>query len=235
MSDLEQFFQERKLELVEYNDFLNNVVELIEDAHSKPEQTSPELIEQFKKQLPIFKSQVILMLYNLIEGTVNKAITSIFDEVTDANLSHTELSEHLQKIWLKYLTLNVDDDGKHLERILVVNQFVNEPVAIELVKFRSNNKSYFGAGSLDSKRIEDIFKKFSIGIDIKEFKLQEIKSDRNSLTHGEKSFTSVGQEKTVSELLISSGKVLVYLDHFIEKIIFYIEGEFFKNQDVDEL
>ena len=88
MSELELFFEERKAELTKSNDFMIYIKTLVDEAVEKPEQTSPLLIEHFKEQLPVLKSQKILMLYNLIEGTVNKAISSIFDQVNDSNLNH---------------------------------------------------------------------------------------------------------------------------------------------------
>lgn len=216
MSDLEAFFIERKVELNSFNTFLISV-------ENNPTCSS---------QLPIFKSQVILMLYNLVEGTVNKAITTIFDTVSDANLKQTDLSDHLQKIWLKHLLLNIDDSGQHESRITNVNKFVNDNVIIELDEFRQNNKSYFGAGSLDSKKIKGIFKKFSIDISVAEFKLQEIKTERNFLAHGEKSFTEIGQNKTVSELAVNTQKVINYLENFIQEVLSYLQEERFKRAGI---
>ncbi|MBL4911176.1 MAG: hypothetical protein JKX78_14330 [Alteromonadaceae bacterium] len=225
MLEIETFFDERKTELIKYAAFLRRLERRINKAQSSSEIA---LIMPLKDQLPVFKSQAILMTYNLIEGTINKAISQIFDKVSDANLKHNELSDHLQKIWLKYLTLNIDDGGKHKERITDINQFISSTVELELLEFRKKNKSYFGAGSLDSKRIENIFLKFSIQLTAKEFKLQEIKNDRNFLAHGEKSFTEVGQGKTVSEIVINCRKVIEYLKKLIEQIRNYIVTESFK-------
>lgn len=230
MSDLNLFFEERKTELKKSNDFIIYIRKLIDEAIEKPEQTSPILIEQFKEQLPVFKSQTILMLYNLIEGTINKAISSIFDKVNDSNLNHTDLSTHLQKIWLKHLTLNVDDNGQHEDRIAIANQFVNDPVDIQLNEFRKNNKSYFGAGSLDSQKITNIFKKFSITLGFDEYRLKEIKDERNYLAHGEKSFTEACRDRSEDELIIYSQKVITYLELFIAEITKYINTNLYKNQ-----
>jgi len=131
---------------------------------------------------------------------------------------------------LKHLTLNLGDNGHHEKRITTINKFVNESVIIELNEFRKNNKSYFGAGSLDSLEIEAIFKKFSINLNFKEYKLKEIKDERNFLAHGEKSFNEIGKDKSVSELLANSQKVIDYLEQFIGKVTAYINDKSYKNQ-----
>jgi len=225
MLEIETFFEERQTELIKYAAFLRKLERKINKAQNSSEIA---LIKPLKDQLPVFKSQAILMSYNLIEGTINKAISQIFDTISDANLKHDELSNHLQKIWLKYLTLNTNDDGKHEDRIIAINQFVSDSVELELREFRKKNKSYFGSGSLDSKRISAIFSKFSIQLTATEFKLQEIKIDRNFLAHGEKSFTEVGQGKSVSDIAINCRKVIEYLKKVIEQIKAYVVAESFK-------
>jgi hypothetical protein len=225
MLEIETFFDERQTELIKYAAFLRKLERKINKAQNSSEIA---LIKPLKDQLPVFKSQAILMSYNLIEGTINKAISQIFDKVSEANLKHNELSQHLQKIWLKHLTLNINDNGQHIDRIVAIDQFISSTVDIELGEFRKKNKSYFGAGSLDSKRISDIFDKFSIPLIFEEFKLQEIKRDRNFLAHGEKSFTEVGQGKTVSEIAINCRKVIEYLRKIIEQVKAYVVAESFK-------
>ena len=212
MTDLELFFEERKAELILFTDFLSEI-----DRNNT-----------FNAQIPILKSQVVIMLYNLIEGTVNKAITCIFDEVSDSNLNHEGFSAHIEKIWLKHLTLNIHDNGQHDKRIEDITKFAHAKVKIELEAFRKKNKSYFGAGSLDGKRIGEIFKKFEIELTMQEPKLQEIKINRNFLAHGEKSFTDVGKDKTVPEVINSLTKVFDYLASFIAEIINYLTNQSFK-------
>jgi hypothetical protein len=211
MSELSDFFAERKQEVDAFILFLERI-------DQEP---------NYQNEIKILKSQAILMLYNLIEGTVNKGIETIFDTINDNNLSHDEASQKIRIMWLRYFKLHLDD-GQHVERLSSIDDFINKNINIDISKFREINPRYFKGGSLDSRAIINILKKFSIELDSSEYKLKEIKTERNFLAHGEKSFTEVGQEKTVSDVKVTSSKVIDFLDRYVSKIETYINNEAYK-------
>lgn len=131
-------------------------------------------------------------------------------------------------MWLRYFKLHLDDDGQHVERLSSIDDFINQNINIDISKFREINPSYFKAGSLDSLAIINILKKFSIELDSSEYKLEEIKKERNFLAHGEKSFTEVGQGKTVPDVKSTALKVIHFLDCYVSEIETYINDQSYK-------
>jgi len=212
MSELSDFFAERKQEVDAFILFLEKI-------DQEP---------NYQIEIKILKSQAILMLYNLIEGTVNKGIEFIFDTINDDNLNHDEASQKIRIMWLRYFKLHLDDDGQHVERLSSIDDFINQNINIDISIFRAINPSYFKGGSLDSRAIINILKKFSIELDSSEHKLKEIKKERNFLAHGEKSFTDIGQGKTLSDIRSTEMKVSEFLKQYIFEIEKYINDENYK-------
>lgn len=212
MSDLQDFFDERKQEVDKF-------IQFIERIENEP---------IYSDEIKILKSQAILMLYNLIEGTVNKGITSIFDDINDNSLKHDEASEQVRIMWLRYFKLHLNDNGGHQESLSNINSFISTHVNIDMNIFRENNPSYFKAGTLDSVAIKSILKKFAIDFNSSEYKLQEIKGERNALAHGEKSFIEVGQEKTVADVKNTMTKVIEFLGLYVTEIEKYINEQSYK-------
>jgi len=213
MSDLQIFFDERKQEVDTFIQFIGRVEEQ----------------SIYTEEIKILKSQAILMLYNLIEGTVNKGIETIFNKVSDEALSHHEASHQIRIIWLRYFKLHLDDGGQHVDRLSSFDSFINQQININIAEFRKTNPSYFKGGSLDSAAIKSILKKFTIEFDAFEYKLQEIKEERNFLAHGEKSFTEIGQSKTVAEVKETMSKVIEFLSLYVAEIEKYLNEELYRS------
>ena len=213
MSDLRYFFDERKDEVEQFFIFL----EKIEEDNT------------YSSDMAILKSQAILMLYNLIEGSVNRGIEYIFDSVADCHLQHNELSTDIRVMWFRYFDLHSDDSGRSRESLVELDKFINDIVEINLSQFRKYNKSYFSSGTLDSGAIKKILKKFSIECSFSEHQLQTVKKDRNFLAHGEKSFTEVSQQEALSDIKIKKDKIVVYLNRYVAVIEEYVENERYKS------
>jgi len=212
MNDLRYFFDERKDEVEQFFIFLEKI----------------EQDNTYSSDMAILKSQAILMLYNLIEGSVNKGIEYIFDSVTECSLQHNELSDDIRVMWFRYFDLHSDNDGQTKKSLEKLDKFINNIVEINLGIFRKANKSYFGSGTLDSDVIKGVLKKFSIECDFFEYQLKEIKEDRNFLAHGEKSFIEVSQQKDLSGIKNKKDKIVVYLERYVAVIEAYVEDEKYK-------
>jgi len=214
MSELREYFRVRRNEIVIFISFLEKI-------DQEP---------SYQDEIKILKSQAILMLYNLIEGTVNKGLQCIFDTINDDNLKHNEVSHHIVRIWMIFCDFKLDNKKIKINKSLpLVDSFINNNVDISVDKFRNINSGYFSAGNLDARIIrEDILTKFEIGADIQEDILLEIKEERNFLAHGEKSFTEVGQGKSVPDMKVISNKVIDFLNRYVSEIENYINDENYK-------
>ena len=212
MSELREFFEERKGEVEQFFSFLEKI----------------EQEPSYSSDMAILKSQATLMLYNLIEGSVNRGIEYIFDTVADGNLKHNQLSSNIRVIWFRYFNLHSDNNGQTKESLIEVDKFINNMVEINIEQFRKFNKSYFSSGTLDSDAIKKVLKKFSIKCDFSEYQLQVIKNNRNFLAHGEKSFSEVSQSEALSDIKSKKDKIILYLNQYIIVIEKYVDDEKYK-------
>lgn len=234
MSDLKDFFEERKVEVDSFFDFLgfmqidittNKVVTFDNDRSLK---ASNDLQQ-------VFKSQCILMIYNLIEGTVNKGIEYIFDSVNDGELTYTNVSEKIKIIWYKHNVpklLNFEIDSlEHPKDVInfIENKYLNK-IELDLEKFRQKNGSYFSAGTLDAQAIrENILKgRFGITFSDGEEVLKEIKRIRNNLAHGEASYSQCTRGLTFNEIENWKNKTYSFLDSYVLAIEQYVINESYK-------
>jgi len=231
MSELRDFFEERKNEVEDYFVFLE--LFKIDSGTTKvvtiDENRSMKINDNLQKN---FKSQCILMLYNLIEGTVNKGIEFIFDKINDKSLLHTDVNEAIKVIWYKHhipkmKSIEIDNLEHPVEVIKFLENKYLKTIDLNLDEFRQKNASYFLAGSLDSQAIrENILKKrFNIVMDKSEYVLQEIKNKRNNLAHGEASFVDCMAQTLFSDILEWKIKTITFLLEYINAIENYITNE----------
>lgn len=234
MSDLKIFFDERKNEVQDYFMFLE--LFQIDNSTTKivtiDENRSMKITDNLQK---IFKSQSILMLYNLIEGTVNKGIEFIFDKINDKALGYTDVNEKIKIIWYKHhipKMKNIEIDNlEHPNEVIkfIENKYLTT-IELNLDEFRQKNPSYFSAGSLDSNKIKNSILKdrFDITMNKSEYILKEVRNKRNKLAHGEDSFVNCMTSTSFSEISNWKDKTILFLEEYINSIENYINNEDYK-------
>lgn len=209
-SDLNLFFEERKKEVEEYFLFLDKLN--IDNASSFVfTLNESENFQLSDSQIKIFKGNCFMMLYNLIEGVVSKSLQYIFDTINDKGIEYRLLITELIRVWLKY-------PDRHKSS--------NELFNLDLQKFSQENQGYFYSGNIDAKLIrEALTKKIGFDFDKQEPKLRHIKECRNAIAHGEKSFSEIAQDKTLSKLTEYKHSTFEYLQEFISCVEKYISDE----------
>lgn len=234
MSDLRVFFEVRKKEVQNYFEFLehlqidNGTIKIVTiDDHR-----SMKINDDLQKN---FKSQCVLMLYNLIEGTVNKGIEFIFDKINDESLTYLNVTEKIKIIWYKHhipKMKNIEIDN--LEHPPEVIKFIEDKylsvIDLNIQEFRQKNASYFSAGSLDSNKIKNsiLKKRFDISMSKSEYVLQSIRDKRNTLAHGEDSFVNCMTLTSFSEISSWKDKTIIFLEDYIDSIEDYITNQKYK-------
>ena len=146
----------------------------------------------------MLKANTYLLLYNTIEAVMSQLLAEIHDEirVSDASLDDLNPSLYLEVIRkLKQGEENIANSFSHPSGRPFVEYWLRdykERVGI-------NRNPHF-SGNIDGKRIKTIGLKygFATGDDAADSKLthaalQKAKTHRNTLAHGEKSFTDLGR------------------------------------------
>jgi len=193
------------------------------------------------------KANCYLLLYNLVESSVVEGLDAIFADINQQNITFDQLNDNYKQIWLKYKFQLVNlskrkgdkDSREAFDKSLL--DILNDLATFGILDYKDkdgvseNYKSYLKilginnevSGNLDVRKIEELAKKYgfdepkrSNGRD-----LINIKNFRNQLAHGEKTFSEIGKEKSVPELIKINVRVIYYLRALLKNIIRFIDNK----------
>lgn len=166
------------------------------------------------------KANGFLLLYNLVESTMRNAIEAIFEEFKNKSISFDQLKPEIKLIVLQNLK------NRSPKKIyLTINQ-----LSTDIITTTFEPEELF-SGNVDARLIKEIADKygFSYQTDFAKTKngqnLVVIKSNRNDLAHGIKSFEQVGGYQTLEELLEMKEEVVEYFTQILENIRDYLDNE----------
>ena len=158
------------------------------------------------------KANFFLLLYNLIESTVKNAIEAIFDEFKSRGVSFDDCRAEVRRIILANLK-------KHnVEKILPSLSALS--VDVVAVTFR---KEELFSGNIDGRKIRNVAKDYGFRLPVrKSDQLLTVKTSRNDLAHGTKSFSEIGRDYDVDRLEQISKEATDFLDELLTNISDYI-------------
>jgi hypothetical protein len=167
----------------------------------------------------ILKANGFLLLYNLIEATIKNSVSAIFNSVHSKNMTFKHLTDNLRKLWIKQELKNIgSEDIFNLSKKILENELI-------LFKAECINIS----GNIDAQKIRDIAKQFGYQESKDGRDLVIIKEKRNKLAHGEYTFSEIGKDYTVRELIDYKNNTKKYLDDVLLNIENYINDEGYKS------
>lgn len=224
MNETQDIFEERKREIEFYFSIL---VEM--DAGKK------DIINTIDNKLffRIMKSNFLLMLYNIVEATVTTGMLEIYEQLRNDNCTYTSLISEMQNIWRNYkvkeVYLSSDELKAYVNRVeVIVNDVINETPVIFNKKMLDIN------GNLNAKRIKDLCDKHCIRYRVvdDEMKLEEVRKKRNSLAHGDESFSNCARDLTITDLENIKDTILNFLNGIIAGMKkYYDEKQYLKKKE----
>lgn len=165
----------------------------------------------------IMKSNFLLMLYNIVEATVTTGMLEVYEHLKNDECTYSSLITALQNIWRDYKVKEVYDSSYELKAYTkrvetIVNNIIDETPLI----FNKNMLNI--NGNLNAKRIKNICDKHCIRYTVidDDMKLENIRRKRNSLAHGDESFSNCARDITVSDLENIKDTVFSFLNGIIE-------------------
>ncbi|BAT51825.1 hypothetical protein NOS3756_07550 [Nostoc sp. NIES-3756] len=219
-STLFKDFDERAQEVSRYFLFLKNLeqgsIKLSMGNAKNPKTKS--INNNLEKTL---KATGFLLLYNLVESTMRNAIITIFDDFQSKSVSFDDVTDKIKKIIIKNFKENNSTD--------VLLKSINN-ISCDII-YRTFDKEKLFSGNLDARRIRDTSEMygFSCKTNAKKTKngsdLLRVKTNRNDLAHGFKSFEEVGRNATADELLEIQKRVICYLKEILENIEIYLSKQ----------
>lgn len=177
----------------------------------------------------IMKSNFLLMLYNLVEACIVSGMMEIYEDLGSNNCSYNQVIHEIQDIWSKYKINEIY--GPATERVAYENRIkqiilditTNAPIIL--------SKDALGiSGNLNAKKIKDICDKHRIRYRLatQGESLERVKRERNSLAHGDVSFSDCARDLTISDLKNIKDEVILFLTGILDGMKSYYNQKLYK-------
>lgn len=182
-----------------------------------------ETIKEIDAELStILKANGFLLLYNLVESTIRKSIDAVINSVHISSVTFRNLSDELRSLWIRQEGRNITN-----EKIMLIANTILED---RFLTFKRDCIKI--SGNIDAQEIRRILKQVG-GNDVEDGRcLKAIKDKRNNLAHGNFSFSEIGRDCTVKELLEYKDDTKDYLSKVLDEIQIYIDSHKFLNNNV---
>ncbi len=218
-------FEEKVEEINEYFDFVQTTTHLTRDF----DPTKTVIISESVHY--ILKSNLFLLLYNLIESSFRNSLEKICIEITSEELSYQNLIPQIKQMWINKEYKNFGDNY-HIRGTqkseFVMNKI--DTIAQEIVRINFDDKL---SGNVTPKIIKESIIEYGLAIHQipaeNEPSLFTIKNKRNNLAHGNESFSECGRGYTLSELDEIKNKSTEYMKFILTHIKTFIDNKQYKN------
>jgi hypothetical protein len=164
-----------------------------------------------------FKASAFLLLYNLMESTVSNAIEAIFDEFSNNGTSFDSCRRTIRRLVLDNLRQhNLDDILPELNCLSID------------VMTKSFRKNKIVSGNVDAREIKNVADKYGFAHPSADgTHLLTVKTSRNDLAHGSKSFAEVGRDYSVEDIIGMKDKIIAYLNAMLVNVTTYINQQLY--------
>lgn len=241
MEDTKSVFDARCIEIKYYMDFIKCIepektyIDLSETdvvGHDQndgaDDQAATSRVSISNETKKILKANVYLLLYNLVESTVRNTLQAIYDHLEAKGVSFHDVRDELQLEVLKNLKRYIQNRD-----VVNFNQQIND-ISKDIVYMTFNPSDRFN-GNVDAKLVREKVEKMGFSVVAEAFArdgvdLLSIKSQRNSLAHGELSFCDCGKDLVASDLDDMFERTKAYLAALIQCSESYIAQELYKKQ-----
>ncbi len=209
-----QEFNERVKEIESYLDFIRRVdtceMLLAKSATHDPAYT---LVEQ-QDLLRTFKASALLMLYNLMESSVTNAVEAIFDELEQQAIPFDQCREEIRIVVLgnirRHEPRKLSPEIAALATDIISKTFRRETIV---------------SGNVDAREIREVAKRYGFPEpQSRGDRLLTVKTHRNDLAHGSKSFAEVGRSFAVEDIIEIKNDVVAYLRETLDHVAGYLHG-----------
>lgn len=221
MTTVQQDFQSRVAEIEAYFDFIKRV-----DAGDTMLVASTDVRSAYSAAarddlLRTFRASAILLLYNLMESTVTNTVEAIFDDLSTQGIHFNDCRAEVRRVVLTNLKQH------NPVEILPELQRLGTDIIIKTFK-----KDKIVSGNVDARRIKDLSDEYGINHPAADGNdLLTVKTSRNDLAHGSKSFAEVGRTFTIKDIIRIKDKVIAYLTAMLLNVTAYIQQQHYRTSE----
>lgn len=218
MTSVRTTFSERLREIDHYFVLLHGMdqgdINLVKTVDGSAAKSRAELADLMKT----FKANCFILLYNLVESTLANAIEEIFEEIASSNTSLDDCTANIRRIVLKNLR------NRSIDKI---EPLLNH-VATDIIGSTFRKDELF-SGNIDARRVRKVASDYGFAEPTKDSdQLLTVKSYRNDLAHGDKSFSEVGRDFDVPRLLAIKNEVVTYMENLLDNVEDYVNQKAFR-------
>lgn len=186
----------------------------------------------YQSLINILKSNVSLMIYNIIEYTVANLIDSIYDEIRLHGLSYVDVNESIKALWRKTILKATNDPNANFNTFLRKNEEIIAAI-LRNATLEMNSRNTLPGGNLDGISIRETFESHGIRVltssrNYRPDILEGIKENRNNLAHGSVSFVDAVRADSISDIRRNESFVVAFLEELIDTVTIYINEQKYK-------
>lgn len=186
----------------------------------------------YQSLINILKSNVSLMIYNIIEYTVANLVDSIYDEIKLNQLSYVDVNESIKALWRKTILKAANDPNANFNTFLKKNEEIIATI-LRNNTLELNSRNTLPGGNLDGISIREAFESHGIQVQTSSQNyrpdiLVEIKENRNNLAHGSVSFVDAVRTYSISDIKRNETFVVAFLEELIDTVTAYINEQKYK-------
>lgn len=174
----------------------------------------------------IMKSNLLLMLYNLVEACVVSGMMEIYEDLKNDGCSYNSVISEIQNIWAKNEINEIY--GPTTERIAYENrvQRIIQNITSESPIILSRD-ALGVSGNLNAKKIKEICDRHRIRyrLETRGELLERVKLERNNLAHGDVSFSDCARNLSLSDLETIKNEVFLFIDVILKGMTDYYIGK----------
>jgi hypothetical protein len=226
MQNARDVYETRVEEINIYFEFLFSVIDSraqlsCELSYSPGEEPQRELRRIQSSVIDTLKANGFLLLYNLVEATVRKALHGIRADIERQGHHYDDLHSKLRK--------HVADLLKDQMVRTTLCQSTH-PVSKAILDAGFDAGRLFG-GNIHHETLKSLAKKFGFSVDTDISltnggkRLTDVKDRRNQLAHGELSFLECGRDTAIDEILEIKEEVISYLAQILDNIDIYLKSK----------
>lgn len=192
--------------------------------------------DSYRKFLNIFKANMVMMVYNLVEATISSLIQEVYDQINDLNLNYGELSEELKDCWLDVKFEEAFDKEAKFSTYKNKAKDIVDKISKDCSVKMSFEKIPGFFGNIDSKVVRNICKIHGIHFEttsrakIDNGMLNNVKRLRNDLAHGNVAFSDCGKEVSTADYEGYIHEIEIYLSDFEDAVYEYIKRELYSKR-----
>lgn len=175
----------------------------------------------------ILKANSFLILYNLVESTIQDCLTAIYDAIRNDGLGYVHVRSELQSVWRRYHAKRLREASGETQST-EIHSLITSAVQKAVMDLNADYSAV--SGNLDARKIRSIARAFGFSESVDNSAnggslLVTVKEERNNLGHGLKSFSECGRDYTFSQLCDYRDQVIVYLTSVIQNVDDYLSAK----------